>query len=90
MKDLDVKNDRKEIFGWVTYDWANSVFFTTVAGVLIGEYLTSLAQTAVGENGVILSLGSTPVVTAKSIYSYSVGLSVFLQVLIATMKQLNK
>ena len=80
MKDIDVKNDRKEIFGWVTYDWANSVFFTTVAGVLIGEYLTSLAQTAVGENGVILSLGSTPVVTAKSIYSYSVGLSVFLQV----------
>jgi len=74
------KNDRREIFGWITYDWANSVFFTTVVGVLIGEYLTSLAQSAVGENGVIFSLGSVPLVTAKSIYSYSVGLSVFLQV----------
>jgi UMF1 family MFS transporter len=74
------KNDPREIFGWVTYDWANSVFFTTVLGVLIGEYLTSLAQKAVGENGAIFSYGDYPLVTAKSIYSYSVGLSVFLQV----------
>jgi UMF1 family MFS transporter len=75
-----LKNDRTEIFGWITYDWANSVFFTTVLGVLIGEYLTSLAQSAVGENGAIFTISGTPVVTAKSIYSYSVGLSVFLQV----------
>lgn len=76
----DAKNDPREIFGWVMYDWANSVFFTTVLGVLIGEYITSLAQKAVGENGTIFSLGGHELVTAKSIYSYSVGLSVFLQV----------
>ena len=46
------KNDRREVFGWITYDWANSVFFTTVVGVLIGQYITTLAQGAVGENGV--------------------------------------
>lgn len=74
-----MKNDRKEIFGWIMYDWANSVFFTTVVGVLIGQYITSLAQKAVGENGVVLSLGFFEV-TSKSLFPYSVGLSVFLQI----------
>jgi UMF1 family MFS transporter len=50
------KNDRKEIFGWMMYDWANSAFFTTVVGVLIGPYLLSLAQAAVGPDGTILDL----------------------------------
>lgn len=40
------KNDRREIFGWMMYDWANSAFFTTIIGVLIGPYLLSLAQKA--------------------------------------------
>jgi UMF1 family MFS transporter len=31
-------NDRREIFGWMLYDWANSAFFTVVIGVLIGPY----------------------------------------------------
>ncbi len=50
------KNDRREIVGWMTYDWANSAFFTVVVGVLIGPYLLSLAETAVGPDGVILDL----------------------------------
>jgi UMF1 family MFS transporter len=75
-----IVNDRKEIFGWLMYDWANSVFFTTVLGVLIGEYITSLAQKAVGENGVVISFAGYDLVTAKSLFSYSVGASVFLQV----------
>lgn len=74
------KNDKREVFGWMVYDWANSVFFTTVVGVLIGEYITTLAQKAVGENGVVLSLGGYNLATAKSLFSYSVGLSVFLQI----------
>ena len=77
---MNHKNDRAEIFGWIAYDWANSVFFTTVVGVLIGEYLTSLAQSAVGENGVIFSAFGWNLVTAKSLFSYTVGASVFLQV----------
>ena len=72
-------NDRREIFGWIVYDWANSVFFTTVVGVLIGEYITALAQQSVGENGIVLNTGVF-VVTAKSLYPYTVGLSVFLQI----------
>jgi MFS transporter, UMF1 family len=74
------KNDRREIFGWITFDWANHAFFTLVLGVLIGEYLTRLAQQAVGENGAIITLGGYVLVTAKSLFSYSVGLSVFLQI----------
>ena len=76
------KDDRKEIFGWIMYDWANHAFFAVVVGVLVGSYLTELAQQAVGENGVIISLGGYDLVTAKSMFSYSVGLSVFLQIFV--------
>lgn len=74
------KNDRREIFGWISYDWANHAFFTLVLGVLIGKYITSLAMDAVGENGAVITIGGYVLVTAKSLFSYSVGLSVFLQV----------
>jgi UMF1 family MFS transporter len=73
-------NDRREIFGWAMYDWANSAFQTTVVTVLFGPYLTALAQQAAGENGTVLNLGPFGVVTAKSLFPYCVSLSVFLQV----------
>lgn len=73
-------NDRREIFGWTMYDWAGSVFSTTVAGVLLGPYVTSLAQATVGENGPVLSIGSTVLITAKSFWPYTTSASVFLQV----------
>ena len=74
------KNDRREIFGWKMYDWANSAFYTTVVGALFGPYLTRLAQAAVGENGVVLNLGALGEVTAKSLPTLCVSLSVGLQV----------
>jgi len=74
-----LKNDRREVFGWLVYDWANSAFVTTVVGALFGDYLTRLAQGVVGENGVIFALGPL-LVTAKSLAPLTVGLSVFLQV----------
>jgi MFS transporter, UMF1 family len=80
MNSTPQKNDKREIFGWLMYDWANSVFLTIVVGVLIGQYLTGLAQKAVGENGVVFSLNGLELVTAKSLFSYSVGLSVFFQI----------
>jgi MFS transporter, UMF1 family len=76
------KNDKREIFGWKMYDWANSAFYTTVVGALFGPYLTRLAQAAVGENGVVMDLGPLGEVTAKSLptlcVSVSVGAQVFL------------
>jgi UMF1 family MFS transporter len=73
-------NDRREIFGWAMYDWANSAYVTTVSTVLLGPYITALAQAAAGENGVVLALGPFGGVTAKSFYPYCVSISVFLQV----------
>lgn len=73
-------NDRREIFGWVMYDWANSAFSTTVGTTLLGPYLTALAQAIVGENGTVISLGPFGSVTAKSFFPYCVAVSVFMQV----------
>jgi UMF1 family MFS transporter len=72
-------NNPKEIFGWIVYDWANSAFYTTVVAALFGDYLTRLAQAAVGENGTVFQLGPL-LVTAKSLAPFTVGASVFLQV----------
>ena len=73
------RNVRREVWGWAMYDWANSAFVTTVATVLLGPYLTALAQGAVGENGTILSFGPFGAVTAKSLYPQAVSISTFLQ-----------
>ncbi len=73
-------NDPREIFGWTMYDWAASTFSTTVAGVLLGPYLTALAQNAVGDNGTVLSLGPLGSVTAKSLWPFCASASVLLQV----------
>ena len=75
-----MRNDRREIFGWMMYDWANSAFQTTVVTVLAGPYLTALAQNVVGDNGVVLRIGPIVTVTAKSLFPYCIALSVFLQV----------
>ncbi|HJP95335.1 MAG TPA: MFS transporter [Pyrinomonadaceae bacterium] len=74
------KNDAREIFGWKMYDWANSAFYTTVVGALFSPYLTRLAQAAVGENGVVLDLGPLGSVTAKSLPTLCVSISVGVQV----------
>ena len=41
-----VTNDRREIFGWAMYDWANSAFSTTVGTVFLGPYIATLAAEA--------------------------------------------
>ena len=84
MADLGEPNvdDRREIAGWLMYDWANSAFSTTVITVLIGPYLTALAQQDVGQNGVVLALGPLGSVTATSLFPYCIAASVFLQVLL--------
>jgi UMF1 family MFS transporter len=81
MKDLEPgKNNPREILGWIAFDWADHAFFTLVLGVLAGEYITSLAQRSVGENGAVIVIGGHAVVTAKSLYSYAIATSVLLQV----------
>ena len=74
------KNNPRELFGWKMYDWANSAFYTTVVGALFSPYITRLAQGAVGENGVVLNLGPLGAVTAKSLPTLCVSISVGAQV----------
>ena len=74
------KNNPREIFGWMMYDWANSAFYTTVVGALYGQYLTYVAQQAVGENGIALSFGSFFSISAKSFYPLCITLAVLMQI----------
>lgn len=74
-------DDRREILGWLTYDWANSAFQTTVITVLVGPYLTALAQHDVGRNGIVVKLGPLGSITALSLFPYCISASVLLQVL---------
>jgi len=74
-------NDKREIFGWAMYDWANSAFSTTVGTVFLGPYLASLAATAASHSpdGMARFLGIP--IAPDSFLPYAVSLSVGLQVL---------
>jgi len=75
-----VKNDRKEVFGWLMYDWANSAFFTTVVTVLAGPYLTAMAQSDVGRGGTVLNMGFFGSITSDNLFTSTLGVSIFLQI----------
>lgn len=76
----NLKNDRREVFGWMLYDWANSAFFTTIVGVLLGPYLLALAEKAVGPDGLILDLVIFKV-TPKGLPAFCTAISVVSMVL---------
>ena len=70
-------NDRRELFGWYIYDWANSAFYTTVVTVLMGPYLTGIAEAAADANGFVHPLGIS--IRPGSVFAFAVSLSVFCQ-----------
>lgn len=72
-------NDRREIFGWAMYDWANSAFSTTVGTVFLGPYVASLAAAAAGTDGMARFLGIP--IAPDSFLPYCISLSVGLQVI---------
>ena len=72
-------NDRREIFGWTMYDWANSAFSTTVGTVFLGPYVTAIAESASQANGGFLMLAGIPI-KFDSLFAYAVSASVLLQV----------
>lgn len=52
---------RREHRAWYVYDWANSAFATTVAGVLFGPYLIAIAEEAAVDDRVsVLGLSIAP------------------------------
>src|ERR687893_177801 len=44
--DLGPRNRAREQKAWFFYDWANSAFATTIAGVLFAPYLIAVAEGA--------------------------------------------
>lgn len=70
-------SNRKERFGWYTFDWAISAFSTTVITVFMGPYLTTIAENAsVGGKIDIIGLSINP----GSYFGYVISLSVLFQV----------
>ncbi|MFR9799617.1 MFS transporter [Streptomyces sp. MS06] len=71
---------RREQRGWYFYDWACSVYSTSVLTVFLGPYLTSVAKAAADADGYVHPLGIP--VRAGSFFAYSVSLSVIAAVLV--------
>lgn len=78
---VTVVNDKREIFGWAMYDWANSAFSTTVGTVFLGPYVASLARSAAEAAGTnTVSFLGIPV-APDSFLPYCISFSVGMQVL---------
>jgi len=73
-------NDKREIFGWAMYDWANSAFSTTVVTVFLGPYLTSITKSAADANGLVYLLNYP--IKFDSYFTFLISASVLLQVTI--------
>ncbi len=71
-------NDRREIFGWTMYDWANSAFSTTVVSVFFGPYLSSITKASADAAGMVYLFGIP--IKYDSFFPYCVSLSILLQV----------
>lgn len=76
----DAAGRRREQRGWYFYDWACSVYSTSVLTVFLGPYLTSVAEEAADADGFVHPLGIP--VRAGSFFAYSVSLSVIVAVLV--------
>lgn len=64
-------NDRKQIFGWVMYDWANSAYITTVTVAVLPAYFASVIIPAEG-----LTIGNITY-TATALWGFLISLSAF-------------
>ncbi|MFJ2649296.1 MFS transporter [Streptomyces sp. NPDC087420] len=76
----EVRARRREQRGWYFYDFACSVYSTSVLTVFLGPYLTSVAKAAADADGFVHPLGIP--VRAGSVFAYSVSLSVVVAVLV--------
>ena len=80
-KENTMINDRREIFGWAMYDWANSAFSTTVGTVFLGPYVAALARSAAEAAGTTTVPFFGIPVAPDSFLPYCISFSVGMQVL---------
>ncbi|MEV5794620.1 MFS transporter [Streptomyces sp. NPDC052192] len=71
---------RREQHGWYFYDWACSVYSTSVLTVFLGPYLTAVAKHAADAGGFVHPLGIP--VRAGSFFAYAVSASVIVSIFV--------
>ncbi|MFD3328128.1 MFS transporter [Streptomyces sp. NPDC058701] len=76
----DAAARKREQHGWYFYDFACSVYSTSVLTVFLGPYLTAVTKAAADAEGYVHPLGIP--VRAGSFFAYSVSLSVIVAVLV--------
>ncbi|AZM52084.1 MFS transporter [Streptomyces sp. WAC 01529] len=76
----EIAERRREQRGWYFYDWACSVYSTSVLTVFLGPYLTEIAKAAADPEGYVHPLGIP--VRAGSFFAYTVSASVIVSVFV--------
>ncbi len=79
-RETDATARRREQHGWYFYDWACSVYSTSVLTVFLGPYLTDIAKAAADGHGYVHPLGIS--VRAGSFFAYCVSASVLLAIIV--------
>lgn len=87
---MQVLNNKKVLFGWTMYDWANSVFSLTITTAIFPIFYEQMAKLAsikqglsVGDNHFIEIFGRKILATAA--YSYSIAIAFLLITLVSPM-----
>lgn len=78
-----LEDRRREQRGWYFYDFACSVYSTSVVTVFLGPYLTSVAKAAADADGYVHPLGVP--VRAGSLFAYTISASLVLAVVLMPM-----
>ncbi|MGW6143226.1 MFS transporter [Streptomyces sp. NPDC055144] len=78
--DDEAAQRRREQRGWYFYDWACSVYSTSVLTVFLGPYLTAVAKSAADADGFVHPLGIP--VRAGAFFAYTVSASVIISILV--------
>ncbi|MFE4654079.1 MFS transporter [Streptomyces sp. NPDC056707] len=76
----DAEGRRREQRGWYFYDFACSVYSTSVLTVFLGPYLTSIAKAAADADGFVHPFGIP--IRAGSLFAYAVSVSVVVAVVV--------
>ncbi|MER5280195.1 MFS transporter [Streptomyces sp. NPDC002809] len=76
----DAGERRREQRGWYFYDFACSVYSTSVVTVFLGPYLTSVAKAAADADGYVHPLGIP--IRAGSLFAYAISASLVVAVIL--------
>lgn len=77
LKQPSVRGDKKVIFGWAVYDWANSAYMTTIAVAILPMYFAGVIVPAEG-----FCIGDT-VFAAETLWGFMVSAAAFIVFILA-------